>query len=179
LFLFLLSSSLHTSSSLLHLSLLAFLLSHTSCLTSFFFFFFVFFIFVSTTVEVAATTQQTPEKLNSMIEHFKKVQHEYAHSKPLLPEIEYPRFKWGGRYPVPFHTQVGILFQRAMKTTIRDVVLVRVRMMAHCMLGVVAGLVWLQIDDNQSGIQDRFSLIIFSLIFLMLLSIMPTVLTCK
>jgi len=70
-------------------------------------------------VEVAAAANQKPEELERLITTFKERSSKYEKPKPLLPDIEYPRYQHGGRYPVPFYKQVGILTHRAILTTAR------------------------------------------------------------
>jgi ABC-type multidrug transport system permease subunit len=64
-----------------------------------------------------------------------------------------------------------------MKTLLRDVKLTRVRAGGHIMMGLLIGFLFFQMKTTQAGWMDRLSCVFFSLIFLLLTALIPTVLT--
>jgi len=74
-------------------------------------------------------------------------------------------------------TKFRLLFKRSVQTTLRDRVLTRARLGSHILMGILIGLLYLKMANDQTNIPDRLSMLFFSLIFLMLVALMPTVLT--
>ncbi|XP_052810071.1 protein white-like isoform X2 [Mya arenaria] len=67
------------------------------------------------------------------------------------------------RYEASFLTQFRAVFARSWKTTIREPMVVRVRVAQTLMLGLILGVIYLQLDINQEGVMN-----INGVLFLML-----------
>lgn len=82
-----------------------------------------------------------------------------------------------GQYVTSHLTQFQVLLKRSFREVTRDLVLTRMRFGSHIGMGILIGLLFLHIGYGPTHVQDTLGYYFFAILFLMLASAMPTVLT--
>ncbi|CAG0880063.1 unnamed protein product [Darwinula stevensoni] len=82
-------------------------------------------------------------------------------------------------FAVSFWTQVRILFYRSLLSTVRDTVLMNVRIACHIGVGLLIGMMYFDLGDDATKVYNNAGALFFNIIFLMFTAMMPTILTCR
>ncbi|XP_045170126.2 protein white-like isoform X2 [Mercenaria mercenaria] len=119
--------------------------------------------YIMTMAVVPGKETECKEKIEAICDKFS----ETANAKAILEEnkrvAENPKrtgvifeeaFSSTSRYEAPWYMQFGAVFARSWKTTIREPMVARVRVIQTIVLSLVLGLIYLQLDVDQKGVQD-------------------------
>ena len=82
-----------------------------------------------------------------------------------------------GEYETSATRQFATLARRSLMELLRDKAMTRMRMIAHVVCAVLLGLIYLHQGTDASEVHNILGFLFFSLLFLMLAAVMPTVLT--
>lgn len=83
------------------------------------------------------------------------------------------------QYPVSQWDQFMILTKRTTLCTFRDMQLMRMRILAHLLVGLLIGVVFWKVGNDGSKVLSNASCLFFFLIFLFFANSMPLVMTCR
>ena len=97
----------------------------------------------------------------------------YSSTAPTLTEI----VGAGTTFASSYATQFKTLVLRNMRVMAREPGLARARVGSNIVMGVVMGVLYWDLGRGQSDITERIALILFSMIFMMLTAVLPTILT--
>jgi len=125
---------------------------------------------------IDAVVDDTPERKN-LIESYRTGLQHPIFADGLHLEDPFPNYNWFIRYRRNSLMQFLMLLQRSVKQQLRDVVLTRARLGASILVGIVIGCLYFQLGTSQDDITDRVAILFFILLFVVLTSVMPTVLT--
>lgn len=76
-----------------------------------------------------------------------------------------------------YFKQFKTLLQRNFRVMIREPGLAKSRIASNVIMGVVIGVLYLDLGKGSADIAERIALLLFTLIFMMLISVLPTILT--
>lgn len=72
-----------------------------------------------------------------------------------------------------------ILFKREFLCMFRDLFLLTTKVFSNILIGLILCAIYFKIGINAENVFDNLGCLFFSMIFIMFISLMPTVLTCK
>ncbi|PSN48087.1 ATP-binding cassette sub-family G member 4 [Blattella germanica] len=81
----------------------------------------------------------------------------------------------GSRYALSVWRQTCVLFRRAVRCTIRDLHLARIRLIAHIFIGLFMGLVFYDIGDDAAKVPSNTAALMFFMMFLFFCNLFPFV----
>ncbi|CAD7079385.1 unnamed protein product [Hermetia illucens] len=81
-------------------------------------------------------------------------------------------------YPATFAEQFAIITRRSMRSMVRDMLTVQMRVIAHVFIAVLLGVVFYNVGNDAAKVLSNVSCLFFMLMFIYFANSMPIVLTC-
>ena len=123
---------------------------------------------------VEVVHQHETARVMDLIDRYKNSNMHMVVPDPSKPS-PYPNFGKFRRYQRNPFSQFLMLLRRAFLMNLRNRPYIFGRIAAHIVAGLLIGILFFQIGDNQNSIYDRLSLLIFACILMVLVAMIPTV----
>jgi len=120
-------------------------------------------------MEVLSTSPDAPAKLSALVVH-----------PPLDERADLACITLSsttGSYAVPFGMQLRTLLQRNAVMMRREPALARARLGSGVVIGLIMGILYYDLGDGAESAQERLALLLFSMLFLTLSCVLPTIIT--
>lgn len=109
-------------------------------------------------------TSESMKRIDSLIEAYQKSNYAKLHREAPINNIPIDKAEDRVGYAQPVLKQSYYLLQRFVKDTVRQPLKMRASIGQSIILGVILGLIYLQVDDDQEGMQNRMGSLYFILV---------------